>query len=121
MEKREYVANSKRITIDNNKIHLRIIGNDNKINLQSNFGHLDVIGNSTKVKIGDNKGQVHYCGNSGKIYFGPNSNTGSVKYNGNDGVMKVMDTNNLWKSGKGNGSSNVDKYANSTNSYAQRK
>lgn len=100
MEKREYVANSKRITIDHNKIHLRIIGNDNKIHLKSNFGHLDVIGNSTKVKIGDNKGLVNYCGNSGKLYFGPNSQTNTVKYNGNDGMMKVMNTNDFWKSNR---------------------
>lgn len=99
METREYVGNSKRITIDNNRIHLRIIGNDNHIHLKNNFGHLDVIGNSTKVKIGDNRGQVHYCGNSGKLYFGPNSQTSTVKYNGNDGVMKVMNKNN---SGKNN-------------------
>lgn len=98
MEKREYVGNSKRITIDNNKIHLRIIGNDNKIHLKCNFGHLDVIGNSTKVKIGDNRGQVHYCGNSGRLYFGPNSQTNTVKYNGNDGTLKMMKTSNFWKS-----------------------
>lgn len=98
MEKREYVANSKFITIDNNRIHLRIIGNDNKIHLKCNFGRLDVIGNSTKVKIGDNKGQVYYCGNSGKLYFGPNSQTNTVKYNGNDGTLKMMKTSNFWKS-----------------------
>ena len=97
METREFVGNSKRITIDNNRIHLRIIGNDNKIHLKNNFGHLDVIGNSTKVKIGDNRGQVQYCGNSGKLYFGPNSQTNTVKYNGNDGIMRVMNKNNSWK------------------------
>lgn len=123
MEKREYIGNSKRITIDNNKIHLRIIGNDNKINMKNNSGHLDVIGNSTKVKIADNRGQVNYFGNSGKLYFGSNSQTSTVKYNGNDGVMKVMNTNNLWKNSNSASQSNgyVDKYSTSTNSYAQRK
>lgn len=105
MEKREFVGNSQRITMKKNDIHLRVIGNDNKINLKNNSGHLDVIGNSTRVKIGDNKGHVNYFGNSGKLYFGPNSQTNKVKYNGNDGVMKVMNTSNLWKNSKSFGSS----------------
>lgn len=105
MEKREYIGNGKRITIENNKMHLRIIGNDNKINMKNNSGNLDVIGNSTKVKIGDNRGQVNYFGNSGKLYFGPNSHTNNVKYNGNDGIMKIMNTNNLWKNSKSSNSS----------------
>lgn len=123
MEKREFIGNSKRITVDNNKIHLRIIGNDNKINLKNNSGHLDVIGNSTRVKIGDNRGQVNYFGNSGKLYFGPNSQTSTVKYNGNDGVMKVMNTNDLWKNSKSfnsTSSNGYDKYTNSSSS-SQRK
>lgn len=123
MEKREYIGNSKRITIDNNKIHLRIVGNDNKIDLKNNTGHLTVVGNSTRVKIGDNKGQVNYFGNSGKLYFGPNSQTSTVKYNGNDGVMKVVHTNDLWKknsSATGSSSSSVVKYCTSTNSYSKR-
>lgn len=90
------VGNSKRIKINNNNIHLRIIGNDNKIHMKNNSGHLDVIGNSTSVKIVDNSGCVNYTGNSGKLYFGPNSKTSTVKYKGNNGTMKVMNTNNLW-------------------------
>lgn len=130
MEKREVIGNSKRITIDDNKIHLRIIGNGNKINLKNNSGLLDVIGNSTSVKIADNSGYVNYFGNSGKLYFGTNSRTSTVKYNGNDGTMKVMNTSNLWKNSnnhKAKGSSttsssncSADKYLASTNCYDKR-
>lgn len=97
MDTREYIGNSKRITIDNNKIHLRIIGNDNKINLKNNSGHLDIIGNSTRVKIAENSGKVNYTGNSGKIYFGANSKMNSIKYNGNNGSMKMLNNEELWK------------------------
>lgn len=115
MEKREYIANSKRINIDNNKIHLRIIGNDNKINLKNNSGHLDVIGNSTRVKIAENSGKVNYTGNSGKLYFGSNSKMAAVKYSGTDGTMKVMNNDNLWKNGQS--TSTKDKYATPMNIY----
>lgn len=108
METHEYVGNNKRITIDDNRIHLRIIGNDNKIHMNTNFGHLDIIGNSTKVKIGNNRGQVHYCGNSGQLYFGPTSQINTVKYNGNDGTMKVMNKtkNHSWNCDKDHGNCN---------------
>lgn len=97
MEKREYIANSKRFTIDNNKIHLRIVGNDNKINMKSNSGYLDVVGNSTKVKIGENSGRINYTGNSGKIYLGTDSQTKAFKYSGNNGQVKLVNKDSLWK------------------------
>lgn len=99
MEKKEYVANSKRFTIDNNKIHLRIIGNCNQINMKSNSGYLDVVGNSTKVKVAENSGKINYTGNSGKVYLGESSQTKSFKYNGNNGTFRVVDKESLWKSG----------------------
>lgn len=97
MEKREYIGSSKRITINDNKIHLRIIGNDNKINMKSNSGHLDVIGNSSRVKIGENSGRVNYIGNSGKVYLGSTSAATDVHYSGNNGTMKIVDKDELWK------------------------
>lgn len=105
MEKREYVANSKRFTIDNNKIHLRIVGNGNQINMKSNSGYLDVVGNSTKVKIAENSGKINYTGNSGKIYLGESSQSKAFKYNGNNGSLRVVDKESLWKADKsGSGS-----------------
>lgn len=97
MEKREYIGSSKRITIDNNKIHLRIIGNDNKIDMKSNSGHLEVIGNSSRVKIGENSGRVNYIGNSGKVYLGTTSAANNVHFSGNDGTMKIVNKDELWK------------------------
>lgn len=105
MEKREYVANSKRFTIDNNKIHLRIVGNGNQINMKSNSGYLDVVGNSTKVKVAENSGKINYTGNSGKVYLGESSQTKSFKYNGNNGTLRVVDKESLWKAGPSGSSS----------------
>lgn len=140
MEKREYIGNSKRITIDDNKIHLCIVGNGNKINLKSNSGRLDVVGNATSVKISENSGKVNYYGNCGKLYLGNQSNMSQIKYNGSNGKMKIMDPDDFWKNSKrkddqkpmncycggvgvggagSSGSSNVDKYATSTK--AQKK
>lgn len=96
-ETKEYIGSSKRITIDNNKIHLRIIGNDNKIDMKSNSGHLDIIGNSSRVKIGENSGKVNYIGNSGKLYLGKDSNATDVHYSGNNGTMKFVNKDELWK------------------------
>lgn len=97
MEKREYIGNSKRITLDNNRIHLRIIGNNNKIDMKTNSGHLDVIGNSSRIKIGENSGKVSYVGNSGKLYLGSSSSSKNIHYTGNDGTMKFINKDNLWK------------------------
>lgn len=108
MEKREYIGSGKRITVNNNKIHLRIIGNDNKIEMKSNSGHLDVIGNSTRVKVGENSGAINYIGNSGKLYLGSNSNANNVHYSGNKGIIKFLNKDDLWK----NPSESTDKQEN---------
>lgn len=87
---------------------------------------MDVIGNSTSVKIAENSGKVNYYGNSGKLYLGSNSKMNDVKYNGNDGQMKMMNPDNFWKNSKINsktsaaGPSNPDKYTTSTNKYAYK-
>lgn len=58
LEKREYIGNHKRITIEENRKHTIIIGNNNKIDVKRNIGILDIIGNSTYVKVGENTGKL---------------------------------------------------------------
>lgn len=109
MEKREYIGSNKRITIDHNRTNLRIIGNDNKVDIKLNSGSLNVIGNSSRVKIGENTGQINYIGNGGKLYLGTGSNANTVRFTGNNGTIKFMSTDDLWKK-HGDSSSNQNKH-----------
>lgn len=87
---KDYIGNSKKITINENKHHIRIVGNDNKIFLTINSGTLEIIGNSTMVRIINNRGKLEYTGNNGKIYLCHDSLVTSVKYTGNNGTIKLV-------------------------------
>lgn len=92
LEVQEFVGNHKEFRIEKNLIHLRIIGNNNRVILKCNHGKLDVIGHATKVKIHSNSGKINYVGNNGKIYLGRGSEVTNVNYTGNQGSVKLLDT-----------------------------
>lgn len=96
MEKREFIGNNKRITIEENRKHFLIIGNANKIDVKRNLGILDVIGNATRVKIGENLGKVNYIGNSGKLFIGSGCDTNNVHYTGSNGAMRFINESQSW-------------------------
>lgn len=95
LEIQEFVGNHKEFRIETNLIHLRIIGNNNRVILKCNDGKLDVIGHATKVKIHSNSGKINYVGNNGKIYLGRGSPVTNVHYTGNQGSVKLLDTDVL--------------------------
>lgn len=88
----EFVGNHKEFRIETNLIHLRIIGNNNRVILKRNHGKLDVIGHATKVKVLSNSGKINYVGNNGKIYLGRGSAVTNVHYTGNQGSVKLLDS-----------------------------
>lgn len=122
METREFIANNKRFTIDNNssRSHLRIVGNGNKIDLKSNSGYLDVVGNSTRVKIAENTGKVNYTGNSGKIYFGSSSETKAFNYSGTNGTIKVINKDDIWKNTSTSGEPSKDQKKRSDGDFTNK-
>lgn len=93
LEKREYIGNNKRITIEENRKHTIIIGNDNKIDVKRNSGILDVIGNYNSVKVCENVGSINYTGNNGKLYIGNGCDANNIQYNGSNGAMKFINKN----------------------------
>lgn len=67
---REFCGNAKRITVETNCQHLRIVGNDNRIFVHRNVGRLEVLGNANRVRVLDNRrgGRISYVGNGGRVY-----------------------------------------------------
>lgn len=90
LEKREYIGNNKRITIEENRKHTLLIGNANKIDVKRNSGILEIVGNSTHVKIGENTGRVNYIGNNGKLFIGNGCDTNNIQYIGSNGAMEFI-------------------------------
>lgn len=68
---REFCGNAKRITVETNCQHLRIVGNDNRIFVHLNVGRLEVLGNANRVRVLDNRrgGRISYVGNGGRVYL----------------------------------------------------
>lgn len=121
LEIQEFVGNHKEFRIETNLIHLRIIGNNNRVILKRNHGKLDVIGHATKVKIISNSGKINYVGNNGKIYLGRGSEVTNVHYTGNQGSVKLLDTdfsNPLRAENRSSSSDKINRLSSSSTSSA---
>lgn len=104
---REYCGNAKRITVESNCQHLRIIGNGNRIFVHRNHGRLEVLGNSNRVRVLENRsgGRISYTGNGGRVYLcrdSPATSEGSsseavVRYTGVNGTVRLAAREELLK------------------------
>lgn len=68
---REFRGNGKRIVVELNAQHLRIVGNGNHILVYRNCGHLEILGNANRVRVLKNPhgGRIQYSGNDGRVYL----------------------------------------------------
>lgn len=124
LEIQEFVGNHKEFRIETNLIHLRIIGNNNRVILKCNHGKLDVIGHATKVKIHFNSGKINYVGNNGKIYLGRGSEVTNVNYTGNQGSVKLLDSdfsNPLRPEHRSNSCDKINRLSSSSSSSSDEK
>lgn len=94
---REYCGNSKRITVESNCQHLRVVGNSNRIFVHLNVGRLEVLGNANRVRVLENgrSGRISYTGNGGRVYLcgdadGTPSSVTDVRYTGCNGSVRLI-------------------------------
>lgn len=97
---REFCGNAKRITVESNCQHLRIVGNDNRIFVHRNAGRLEVLGNGNRVRVLEQRraARITYVGNGGRVYVAvavADSEAVDVRYTGVNGAVRLVSREEL--------------------------